>query len=132
MSEGLVLPSPTWFVGFGNMGRAILDGWRLGGLDLAPVTVIRPSGTAVEGTLTVTRFAEAGPAPALVVLAVKPQKLDEIAPDLRRFLSAKTVLVSLLAGVEAASLRHRFRGVAAIVRAMPNLPVAVRRGVTGL
>jgi len=43
------------------------------------------------------------------VLAVKPQKLDEIAPDLRRFLSAKTVLVSLLAGVEAASLRHRWR-----------------------
>jgi pyrroline-5-carboxylate reductase len=132
MSEGLALPSPTWFVGSGNMGRAILDGWRLGGLDLAPVTVIRPSGTAVEGTLTFTRFAEAGPAPVLVVLAVKPQKLDEIAPDLRRFLSAKTVLVSLLAGVEAASLRHRFPGVAAIVRAMPNLPVAVRRGVTGL
>src|SRR3954470_17868097 len=132
MNGTLQLPRPTWFVGCGNMGGAILDGWRLGGLDLGAVTVIRPSGKPVEGTRTVTSFAEAGPAPALVVLAVKPQKLDEVAPDLRRFLSAKTILVSLLAGVEAASLRQRFPGVGAIVRAMPNLPVAVRRGVTGL
>jgi pyrroline-5-carboxylate reductase len=80
----------------------------------------------------VSAAGDAGPAPKLVVLAFKPQKLDEIAPDLRRYLSAGTVVVSLLAGVEAASLRQRFPGVAAIVRAMPNLPVAVRRGVTGL
>ena len=66
------------------------------------------------------------------MLAFKPQKLDDIAPELRRFLSAKTTVVSLLAGVEAASLRRRFPGVGAIVRAMTNLPVAVRRGVTGL
>jgi pyrroline-5-carboxylate reductase len=66
------------------------------------------------------------------VLAFKPQKLDELAPELRKYMSSKTVVVSILAGVEAASLRQRFPGVAAIVRAMPNLPVAVRRGVTGL
>jgi pyrroline-5-carboxylate reductase len=66
------------------------------------------------------------------VLAFKPQKLDEVASELRRFLGAKTVIVSLLAGVESASLRDRFPGVASIVRAMTNLPVAVRRGVTGL
>ena len=125
-------PSPTWFVGCGNMGGAILDGWRGGGMDLGAVTVIRPSGTPVEGTRTVASFAEAGPPPRLAVLAFKPQKLDEIAPDLRQWLSAKTTVVSLLAGVEAASLRQRFPGVGAIVRAMPNLPVAVRRGVTGL
>ena len=126
------LPSPTWFVGCGNMGGAILDGWRVGGIDLGPVTVIRPSGNAVEGARTVTSPVEAGPPPKLVVLAFKPQKLDEIAPDLRKFLSAKTVVLSLLAGVEAASLRQCFPGAGAIVRAMPNLPVAVRRGVTGL
>jgi pyrroline-5-carboxylate reductase len=68
----------------------------------------------------------------MAVLAFKPQKLDEIAPELRSHLTAKTAVVSLLAGVEAASLRERFPGVAAIVRAMPNLPVAVRRGVVGL
>jgi pyrroline-5-carboxylate reductase len=128
----LQLPQPTWFVGCGNMGGAILDGWRTGGLDLGAVTVIRPSGKAVEGARVVNSFADAGPSPKLVVLAFKPQKLDEIAPELRQLLNAKTVIVSLLAGAEAASLRQRFPGARAIVHAMPNLPVAVRRGVTGL
>lgn len=132
MTGTLQLPSPTWFVGCGNMGGAILDGWRAGGMDLAAVTVIRPSGKMVAGTRTVTSLAEAGAPPKIAVLAFKPQKLDEIAPELRRFLSARTTLVSLLAGVEAVSLRQRFRGVGTIVRAMPNLPVAIRRGVTGL
>lgn len=128
----LQIPSPTWFVGCGNMGGAILDGWRGGGMDLGPVTVIRPSGKPVEGARTVTSFADAGAPPKLVVLAFKPQKLDEIAPELRTRLTAKTIVVSLLAGVEVASLRQRFPGVGAIVRALPNLPVAVRRGVIGL
>jgi pyrroline-5-carboxylate reductase len=132
MTGTLQLPSPTWFVGCGNMASAILEGWRQGGLDLSTVTVIRPSGKPVEGCRVVTSAAEAGAAPKLVVLGVKPQRLDEVAPEVRRFLSAGSVTVSLLAGVEAASLRTRFPGVATIVRAMPNLPVAVRRGVTGL
>jgi pyrroline-5-carboxylate reductase len=132
MSGTLQLPQPTWFAGCGNMGGAIIEGWRTGGIDLGAVTVIRPSGKTVAGTRTVTDAAEAGPPPRLVVLAFKPQTLDEVASQLRQFLSAKTVVVSLLAGVEAESLRQRFPGAAAIVRAMPNLPVAVRRGVTGL
>lgn len=131
MSE-LQIPAPTWFVGCGNMGGAILDGWRVGGLDLGVITVIRPSGTPVEGTRTVTAFVDAGAPPKLAVLAFKPQKLDEVAPELRRYFSAGTILVSLLAGVEVSSLRQRFPGAAAIVRAIPNLPVAVRRGVAGL
>lgn len=132
MTDVLRIPGPMWFVGCGNMGGALLDGWRLGGLDLAEVTVIRPSGTPVEGTRTVTSAADAGPPPRIVVLAFKPQKLDEVAPELRTRLSARTIVVSLLAGVEAASLRERFPGVGAIVRAMPNLGTAVRRGVIGL
>jgi pyrroline-5-carboxylate reductase len=132
MTGTLQLPQPAWFVGCGNMGGAILDGWRMGGLDLSPITVIRPSGKPVAGARVVRSYGEAGPPPALVVLGFKPQMLDEIAAELRRFLGARTVVVSLLAGVEAASLRQRFPGVASIVRAMPNLPVAVRRGVTGL
>jgi len=132
MSDGPSLPQPTWFVGCGNMGGAILDGWRGADVSLNGLTVIRPSGEAVEGARVVKTIAEAGPPPKLVVLAFKPQKLDEIATELRSHLTAKTVIVSLLAGVEATPLRQRFPGAAAIVRAMPNLPVAVRRGVVGL
>lgn len=126
------LPVPTWFVGCGNMAGAMVEGWRSAGIDLSSAIVIRPSGMPVVGVRTVRKLAEAGPAPRLVVLGFKPQKLDEVAPELRTFLSAKTIVVSILAGVEAASLRQRFPGVAAIVRAMPNLPVAIRRGVVAL
>ena len=132
MTGGPQLPGPTWFVGCGNMGGAIVAGWRAAGVDLSSLVVIRPSGTPVEGARVVKSFAEAGPAPSMVVLAFKPQKLDAIAPELRNWVTSKTAIVSILAGVEAASLRQRFPNAGAIVRAMPNLPVAIRRGVVAL
>ena len=132
MSTGPRLPVPTWFVGCGNMGGAIVAGWRVAGVDLSSAVAIRPSGKPVEGMRTVSSIADAGRPPELVVLGFKPQKLDEIGPQLRTFLTSKTVLVSILAGVRAESLRERFPGVASVVRAMPNLPVAVRRGVIAL
>src|SRR4051794_25535292 len=67
MTGTLQLPAATWFVGCGNMGGAVLDGWRLGGVDLSRVTVIRPSGKAVDGVRVVTGAAEAGPAPRLAL-----------------------------------------------------------------
>ena len=126
------LPSPTWFVGCGQMGGAILDGWRMAGIDLSPVTVIRPSGTPIEDVTVATRFGDAGAPPKLAVLAFKPQQLAEVAPQLKNWLTSRAVVVSILAGVEAATLRALFPGAGAIVRAMPNLPVAVRRGVVAL
>ncbi len=126
------LPQPSWMVGCGNMGGAIVDGWRLAEIDLAGLTIIRPSGAEVAGVRTVTSAADAGSAPKLVLLAVKPQMLDVVAAEVRPHLSAKTMLVSLLAGTPLAALRERFPGVRTIVRAMPNLPVAVRRGVVAL
>ena len=126
------LPAPTWFVGCGNMGQAIVEGWRTAGIDLSQVVVIRPSGTPVEGVRTVRSLPEAGIPPRLVILAVKPQKLDGVAAELKPWITGRTTILSILAGVEAASLRQRFPAAGAIVRAMPNLPVAIRRGVTAL
>lgn len=120
-----------WFVGCGNMAGAMVEGWRLAGVDLGSSVAIRPSGTPVKGLRTVRSLFEAGEAPELIVLGFKPQLLDEIAPDLGRFANG-AVIVSILAGVELASLRARFPRARAIVRAMPNLPVAVRRGVVAL
>jgi pyrroline-5-carboxylate reductase len=126
------LSVPTWFVGCGNMAGAMVEGWRSAGVDLSSAVVIRPGGMPVVGVRTVTAFADAGAPPKLVVLGVKPQKLDEVAPQLRPWLTSKTTLVSILAGVEVSSLRARFGNAGAIVRAMPNLPVAIRRGVVAL
>jgi len=68
----------------------------------------------------------------LVVLAFKPQKLDEVVPELKPWITGRATIVSILAGAEVASLKARFPAAGAIVRAMPNLPVAIRRGVTAL
>ena len=125
------LPVPTWFVGCGNMGQAMVEGWRSAGIDLASTVAIHPSGKLVSGVRTVTSMKDAGPAPRMIILGFKPQKLDEVAPDILPWISSKTIIVSLLAGVEAESLRKRFPK-AIIVRTAPNLPVAVRRGVIPL
>lgn len=132
MTDTPHLPTPTWMLGCGNMGGAIVEGWRAAGFDLGGLTVIRPSGQAVDAVRTVASLAAAGPPPKVVILAMKPQQLDAVAGELRPLLSAQTLLVSILAGAEAATLRARFPGVAAVVRAMPNLPVAIRRGVAAL
>lgn len=133
MSSILQLPRPTWFVGCGNMGGAILEGWRAGGLDLSQVTVIRPSGAPIEGVTVVRSALEIGQhRPQMALLAFKPQKLREIAPELRSYFGPETVVVSILAGVELSTLRSHFPEARGIIRAMPNLPVAVRRGITGL
>ena len=126
------LPSPTWFVGCGNMAGAMVEGWRSAGVDLSGAVVVRPTGLPVEGVRTVTTYSEAGPPPKLVVLGFKPQQLDEVAPALVPWLTSRCTLISILAGVEAGSLRARFAKPAAIVRAMPNLPVSIRRGVVAL
>lgn len=124
--------SPIWLVGCGNMAGAMVAGWRSAEVELAGAIAIRPSGAAVEGVRTVRSVAEAGAPPKLALLGFKPQKLDEVAPQLAPRLSAQTVVVSMLAGVEASSLRSRFPGAKAVVRVMPNLPVSVRRGVLAL
>jgi len=70
--------------------------------------------------------------PALVMLGMKPQKLDEAAPELSRAIDPGTILVSILAGVEQASLARRFPQVRTIIRAMPNIPARLGKGATSL
>ncbi|HXG99604.1 MAG TPA: pyrroline-5-carboxylate reductase [Sphingomicrobium sp.] len=124
-------PAPAWLVGCGNMAGAMVAGWRLAGVDLAGVVAIRPSGKPVEGLRSVAELPQ-GEGPRFVMLGFKPQKLGEVAPGLAPHVGAGTILVSMLAGVSAASLRARFPDAGAIVRVMPNLPVAHREGVTAL
>jgi pyrroline-5-carboxylate reductase len=114
------------------MAGAMLEGWLDAGIDRSQVTVVRPSGRPpAEGIRTLAVLPE-DEVPALVLLGVKPQKLDEVAPGLGRVLEPPTVLVSILAGVELAVLRARFAAPSAIVRAMPNLAVSIRRGLVPL
>ena len=131
MSDPL-LPGPLWIVGCGNMAGAMLARWLEEGVDPAHVSVIRPSGAPCGEGVRVTRDYPEDEVPAIVLLGMKPYQLDVAAPALAPILDKETILVSILAGVELASLRARFARPRTIVRAMPNLPVRIGKGVVGL
>ncbi len=124
---------PILLVGCGRMGSAMLSGWREQGL---------AASIAIDPALAAASFA--GPdmtvladpsiipdsfAPAAVVLAVKPQNAAETLPAYRRF-AGKAVFLSIMAGRTIEGISALLGTSAAIVRAMPNTPAAVRQGVT--
>src|SRR5579875_3632590 len=132
MTDSSLLPGPLFLIGCGNMAGAMLKGWLEAGAEAGEITVVRPSGRpAGEGVRVLTALPE-DEVPAIVLLGVKPQKLDEVAPALAPVLAPETILVSILAGVEVAALRRRFPTPRTIVRAMPNTPAALRKGVIDL
>ena len=121
---------PILLVGFGKMGGAMFSGWREAGL--APSIAVDPMQPASPGPeLTVLADASTIPAdftPSAVILAVKPQSAADTLPLYRRF-AGQAVFLSIMAGRTIAGM-EKLLGEAAIVRAMPNTPAAVRQGVT--
>jgi pyrroline-5-carboxylate reductase len=124
---------PILLVGCGRMGSAMLAGWRERGL--APSVAVDPAPTAgslAGPDLTVVPSANlipAGFAPQAVVLAVKPQSAAEALPPHARH-AGGAVFLSIMAGRTIGGIRGLLGAGAAIVRAMPNTPAAVRQGVT--
>ncbi len=124
---------PILLVGCGRMGSAMLAGWRERGL--APSIAVDPAPDAARMAgpdLTVVADASIIPvdfSPAAVVLAVKPQSAAEALPAHARF-AGKAVFLSIMAGRTIAGIGGLLGTEAAIVRAMPNTPAAVRQGVT--
>ena len=136
MSETINSGAVT-LVGAGKMGLALLEGWSAHGLFGDRVTIVEPSASprlsdlCEERGYTLTDSAAGLPAPAALVLAIKPQMLDAAAPALQALAGADTLVVSILAGKRIADLAARLPSVSAFVRAMPNTPASIGRGVTG-
>lgn len=120
---------PIWMIGCGNMGGAMLRRWLTAGVDPALVTVVTRSGRGVPAEVRALAAPPLDETPATLILAVKPQQLDTVLPLLAEV--RPRLLVSILAGVEEQALARRIPA-GAVVRAMPNLPVTIGRGVTAL
>ncbi len=117
--------------GFGTMTGAMVEGWLRAGIPAERFTVYHPRGKAVpEGVALVTEW-PAQPFDA-VLLGVKPHMLDEVAPGLQGSVGPQTAILSVLAGVELASLRARFPDAGGVVRFMPNLACALGKSPNGL
>ncbi|NIJ08339.1 pyrroline-5-carboxylate reductase [Sphingomonas vulcanisoli] len=128
-----MIEGPIWSIGCGNMAGAMLRRWLETGLDPAQLTIIRKSGAPfAEGVTVLDSAPPDGAVPAMVLLGVKPQMIDAVAPWLAPLLAPETLLVSILAGVDLAALRQRFPTPHTIVRAMPNTPVVIGQGVVAL
>ncbi len=122
-------------VGCGKMGSALLRGW-IAGATASRFCVVEPMGPVPEfaGANGVSWHhtpagLPSGPAPDAVVLAVKPQALDELLPEYRRWVVPETLFISIVAGKTIAGMT-RHLGRAALVRTMPNTPAAIGRGIT--
>jgi pyrroline-5-carboxylate reductase len=119
--------------GAGKMGGAMLSGWLAQGLDARRVVAIEPH-PSDEIRALVTKGVRLNPAPkdigavATLVVALKPQLFREAGPDLKPFAGPATLVVSIMAGTTIASIEAVCGG--SVVRAMPNTPAAIGRGIT--
>jgi pyrroline-5-carboxylate reductase len=120
-------------LGAGKMGSALLEGWLALGLTCERIAVIEPQPSA-EIKALVNRGLNLNPSQsnreiAAAVIAVKPQIAPDVMPVVMPFLGAGTVAVSIMAGRTLRFLEGSLPS-AALVRAMPNTPAAVGRGIT--
>lgn len=125
-ARGLVL------LGCGKMGSAMLAGWLRTGLPPQSVYVIDPhpsdwlkaQGVNIGGALP--------EAPAIVIIAVKPQMMGDALPQIQAFGEGQTLVISIAAGTMIAAFEDILGARTPIIRAMPNTPAAVGRGISAL
>jgi pyrroline-5-carboxylate reductase len=124
-------------IGCGKMGGAMLEGWLAQGLPPGEVVIVEPNpdigaGLARRGLRHAQDCAQLadGLRPAVVLLAVKPQMMEAATADLARFAGPGVFFLSIAAGRTLGYFARKFGPGAAIVRAMPNTPAAVGRGIT--
>jgi pyrroline-5-carboxylate reductase len=120
-------------VGCGKMGGAMLEGWLARGLKTTDVVVAEPVDALrprTAGLRAVASTSDVAKMPEIVVLAVKPQSMDGVLPDLKRFADEGAVFLSIAAGKTLKYFASHLGTTAKVVRSMPNTPAAVRQGIT--
>jgi len=133
----LKLDGPLLLAGAGNMGYALLTGWLERGLDPARIIVQDPAPSPrvkeqldwhrIEVRAEVRSLPEV---PAVLLVAVKPQVMDQVFPPLGQLARKKTVVLSVAAGRRIDGFEAHLPPGTAVVRAMPNMPASVGRGIT--
>lgn len=119
-------------VGCGNMGGAMLRGWLAAGMAADRITVADPYLAEAPAGITLHKQVPHGGAFDVVLLGFKPQQIAEAAPSIVSATGPQTIVLSILAGVDLATLRGWFPSAGAIVRVMPNLAAALGQSPIGL
>ena len=133
---GLTVPGTLVLVGAGNMGGAMLSGWLKNGVPGSSILIIDPNisdkmmALAADNGVAIAKTTPPDFKAALLFLALKPQVMEAVLPTLKSLVGFETVTVSVAAGKTLGFLENHL-GEGAYVRAMPNTPAMVGRGVTG-
>ena len=124
-------------VGAGNMGGAMLGGWLAAGQDPVAIEVIDPNPPEAMGKLitdygvALLSSAEVATRPDMIVVAVKPQIIGAVLPGLAPLVDSENALLSVVAGTTIEALSEPFADKSPrVIRAMPNTPAMVQRGIT--
>ena len=125
-ARGLVL------LGCGKMGSAMLEGWLDGGLPASSVWVKDPKPSGWLQAQGVHINADLPANPAIVLVAVKPQMMGAALPSIQALGNGETLFMSVAAGTPIAHFEAVLGAQTPIVRAMPNTPAAVGKGITAL
>jgi pyrroline-5-carboxylate reductase len=127
-------PSCIVLVGAGKMGGAMAHGWLDAGLAGSSLTILEPNPSPKIVSLATSRGValnlHGGAPPPMLVLAVKPQSLDQVAPQIAALAAERTLVLTIIAGKTIGNLMARLPQARAVVRAMPNTPAAIGQGVT--
>jgi pyrroline-5-carboxylate reductase len=128
---------PLLLAGAGKMGGAILAGLLARGLDPRAVIVQDPEPTGPVADLLADNGIDVLPfideltqPPGVILIAVKPQVMDQMLPPLAKLAGPDTLVLSIAAGRRLAMFENHLPRGAAVVRAMPNMPAAIGRGMT--
>jgi pyrroline-5-carboxylate reductase len=134
----LKLAGTLVLVGAGKMGGAMLEGWLKGGAEASRIVALDPapppemreliarSGVRLNPDVSSIRDAE------VVVVAVKPQLMEDVLPGVVPLKASKPLILSVAAGKTIASFERHFGADAAVIRTIPNTPAAVGRGITAM
>lgn len=129
------LTVPITLVGCGQMGRAMLRGWLTRGIKPASVTVVESNASAaaeIEREFSVTaRTDPPAGLSGIVLFAVKPQVMQDVLAQYKNLVGNEVLIVSVAAGKTLAFYESAL-GEVPVIRAMPNLPGLIGKGVTGL
>jgi len=133
MPNNLINKNGLVLLGCGKMGSALLKGWLADGINAKSINIIEPNPTKWLKKIPEINLNKKLPeAPAVVVLAVKPQMMKEALSKIKKLRDTETIFLSIAAG----STIHMFEGVlgahSKIIRAMPNTPASVNKGITAL
>ncbi|MBI3672537.1 MAG: pyrroline-5-carboxylate reductase, partial [Rhizobiales bacterium] len=125
-------------VGAGKMGGALLEGWLKGGAEARRIVVLDPAPPPEVKAVIEAHGVRLNPPVAqvtdaeVVVIAVKPQVMEDVLPGVVALKSARPLILSVAAGKTIASFERHFGSDTAVIRTIPNTPAAIGRGITAM